>query len=106
MREALLYDEPNDVVSTTTKKKKSNKVILTVVRSRSQVGSTRRAMPTTLTSSPSLIAAVNVGVIVAKKPLANRDPYIGGLSGNAPHGSGKYLWTDGCMATESGFLLK
>ncbi|KAL4596360.1 hypothetical protein ACB092_12G159000 [Castanea dentata] len=97
MREALLCDEPNDVVSTTTKKKKSDEVILTVARSRSQAGSTRRVTPTTLTSSPSLTAAVNVAVTLAEKPLANGDLYIGGLSGNAPHGSGKYLWTDGCM---------
>ncbi|KAE8684384.1 Phosphatidylinositol 4-phosphate 5-kinase 2 [Hibiscus syriacus] len=32
-----------------------------------------------------------------EKVLPNGDIYTGGLSGNAPHGSGKYLWKDGCM---------
>ncbi|KAG5036289.1 hypothetical protein AAZX31_04G233300 [Glycine max] len=29
--------------------------------------------------------------------LANGDVYMGSFSGNAPSGSGKYLWRDGCM---------
>ncbi|XP_052191078.1 phosphatidylinositol 4-phosphate 5-kinase 1-like [Diospyros lotus] len=33
----------------------------------------------------------------AEKLLPNGDLYIGSFSGNAPHGSGKYLWADGCM---------
>ncbi|GER37771.1 phosphatidylinositol-4-phosphate 5-kinase [Striga asiatica] len=33
---------------------------------------------------------------VLEKRLPNGDLYIGTFSGNAPHGSGKYLWRDGC----------
>nr|GMD78052.1 phosphatidylinositol 4-phosphate 5-kinase 2 [Ipomoea batatas] len=44
---------------------------------------TRRVTPTTT-------AAV-------EKRLSNGDLYIGDFSGNVPHGSGKYLWADGCM---------
>ncbi|GMY06855.1 phosphatidylinositol 4-phosphate 5-kinase 1-like isoform X1 [Fagus crenata] len=109
MREALLCDETNDVVSSTKKKKsEDDKVVvatavaaaplISVGRSRSQAG-TRRVTPTTLTTSPSLTAAVAVAsaTLSIEKPLQNGDLYIGSLSGNAPHGSGKYLWTDGCM---------
>ncbi|CAI8619239.1 unnamed protein product [Vicia faba] len=34
---------------------------------------------------------------VTDKPLPNGDIYTGDLSGNKPHGTGKYLWSDGCM---------
>ncbi|KOM30529.1 hypothetical protein LR48_Vigan01g008300 [Vigna angularis] len=34
---------------------------------------------------------------VGEKSLPNGDIYSGTLSGNAPHGTGKYLWSDGCM---------
>nr|POE80997.1 phosphatidylinositol 4-phosphate 5-kinase 1 [Quercus suber] len=43
---------------------------------------------------------------MAEKPLANEDLYIGGLSGNALHGSGRYLWTDGCCTKVSGNVAK
>ncbi|KAI8010225.1 Phosphatidylinositol 4-phosphate 5-kinase 1 [Camellia lanceoleosa] len=49
-----------------------------VSRIRSQ-SATHRVTPTTTTSA-------------AEKLLANRD-----LAVNVPYGSGKYLWTDGCM---------
>lgn len=32
-----------------------------------------------------------------EKSLPNGDVYVGTFSGHAPHGSGKYLWKDGCM---------
>ncbi|XP_027360793.1 phosphatidylinositol 4-phosphate 5-kinase 2-like [Abrus precatorius] len=32
-----------------------------------------------------------------EKSLPNGDIYSGSLSGNVPHGAGKYLWSDGCM---------
>ncbi|XP_029129346.1 phosphatidylinositol 4-phosphate 5-kinase 1 isoform X1 [Cajanus cajan] len=32
-----------------------------------------------------------------EKSLPNGDIYSGAVSGNAPHGTGKYLWSDGCM---------
>ncbi|KAL0799111.1 hypothetical protein Bca101_054286 [Brassica carinata] len=55
----------------------------TMTRSRSQVA-TRRVTPT----PPAL---------EIEKPLPNGDLYIGSFSGGFPHGSGKYLWSDGCM---------
>lgn len=33
----------------------------------------------------------------AEKTLPNGDVYVGSFSGHVPHGSGKYLWKDGCM---------
>ncbi|CAH2033577.1 unnamed protein product [Thlaspi arvense] len=53
-----------------------------MVRSRSQVA-TRRVTPTPL--------------VDVEKPLPNGDLYLGSFSGGFPHGSGKYLWKDGCM---------
>ncbi|KAI4388060.1 hypothetical protein MLD38_000430 [Melastoma candidum] len=35
--------------------------------------------------------------VAVEKVLTNGDLFIGGFSGNLPHGSGKYLWSDGCM---------
>ncbi|XP_074564736.1 phosphatidylinositol 4-phosphate 5-kinase 1-like [Curcuma longa] len=37
------------------------------------------------------------GEAALEKALANGDLYTGEFSGNAPHGVGKYLWSDGCM---------
>ncbi|KAI3460606.1 hypothetical protein Pfo_017269, partial [Paulownia fortunei] len=34
---------------------------------------------------------------ILEKHLPNGDLYIGTFSNNTPHGSGKYLWKDGCM---------
>ncbi|KAK8677537.1 hypothetical protein V6N13_143070 [Hibiscus sabdariffa] len=49
----------------------------------------RRVTPTT---------AATAGADTAiEKVLPNGDIYTGSFSGNAPHGSGKYLWKDGCM---------
>ncbi|KAI4389139.1 hypothetical protein MLD38_001396 [Melastoma candidum] len=56
------------------------------VRGRSQPSS-RRVTPT--------VTAVNIPVV--EKRLPNGDLYIGSFSGNVRHGSGKYLWSDGCM---------
>ncbi|KAH9756839.1 phosphatidylinositol 4-phosphate 5-kinase 1 [Citrus sinensis] len=77
-------------------------------RSRSQ-SATRRVTPTTI-ATPTLeisgraTSSTNgtgtVGTVtgaVTEKALPNGDLYIGSFVGNAPHGSGKYLWTDGCM---------
>ncbi|GLT70872.1 hypothetical protein SLA2020_429250 [Shorea laevis] len=102
MRETalLLCDEPNDVVSNSKKKKSddpAHQLVLGVGRSRSQ-GGTRRVTPTTLTNSPALTAGNACGPSVSvEKGLPNGDLYIGSFAGSAPHGSGKYLWTDGCM---------
>lgn len=77
-------------------------------RSRSQ-SATRRVTPTTIatptleisgraTSSTNGTGTVGtVTGVVTEKALPNGDLYIGSFVGNAPHGSGKYLWTDGCM---------
>ncbi|KAF5740289.1 putative phosphatidylinositol-4-phosphate 5-kinase mRNA family protein [Tripterygium wilfordii] len=107
MPEPVLLVEPNDVVSS-TKKKKSDEDKGTVTekllvpapppivnRSRSQAA-TRRVTPTTITLPDTTIAAGTADSVV-EKPLPNGDLYIGSLCGNVPHGSGKYLWTDGCM---------
>ncbi|KAG5524974.1 hypothetical protein RHGRI_031606 [Rhododendron griersonianum] len=61
-------------------------VPLVVGRSRSH-SSTRRVTPT-ITSTATAIR---------EKHLPNGDLYTGSFSNNMPHGSGKYLWRDGCM---------
>ncbi|KAK4801425.1 hypothetical protein SAY86_021912 [Trapa natans] len=53
---------------------------------RSPVG-TRRITPTITGVSSSTV----------ERSLPNGDLYIGSLAGNVPHGSGKYMWVDGCM---------
>ncbi|GAA0144932.1 kinase [Lithospermum erythrorhizon] len=55
-----------------------------ICRSKSQANTSRRVTPTPTTE-------------VIEKHLPNGDLYIGTFSGTAPHGSGKYLWRDGCM---------
>ncbi|QHO29994.1 hypothetical protein HN873_025217 [Arachis hypogaea] len=51
-------------------------------------GRSRRVTPTSLVTEPD--SAV-------ERLLPNGDLYTGNFSGNAPSGSGKYLWSDGCM---------
>ncbi|GMH21827.1 hypothetical protein Nepgr_023670 [Nepenthes gracilis] len=53
-----------------------------LIRSRSQA--TGKVTPTCILST-------------ASKRLPNGDLYAGSFLGNVPHGSGKYLWADGCM---------
>ncbi|KAG6435976.1 hypothetical protein SASPL_100857 [Salvia splendens] len=62
--------------------------VLIIPRSKSQATS-RRVAPTSIEDSGS--------VRVTEKRLPNGDLYIGTFSNNTPHGSGKYLWEDGCM---------
>lgn len=106
MREAaLLSVEIKDVISNGKKKKSEEDKLdketqkapqlVGVGRSRSQA-CTRRVTPTTLTTSPVLTAGV-ASVATVEKALPNGDLYMGTFAGSAPHGSGKYLWTDGCM---------
>ncbi|CAL0307850.1 unnamed protein product [Lupinus luteus] len=78
MQQQLHFDDLSDAVSNTKN------------RSFSQGIGTRRVMPTTL-------AFVSDGVTTVDKLLPNGDFYVGTLSGNVPHGSGKYVWSDGCM---------
>ena len=106
MRQALLVDEPSEVVSRTRKKKPIEKIereaqkssqgvptlpVVVVGRSRSQAG-TRRVTPTSLP-----IATATTTPSSVDKLLPNGDFYMGSFSDNVPHGSGKYLWKDGCM---------
>ncbi|XP_061369899.1 phosphatidylinositol 4-phosphate 5-kinase 1-like [Gastrolobium bilobum] len=55
---------------------------------------TRRVSPAV---SPPSSGAGDLTSSAAEKALPNGDIYTGTLSGNAPHGTGKYLWSDGCM---------
>ncbi|XP_050206970.1 phosphatidylinositol 4-phosphate 5-kinase 1 [Mercurialis annua] len=60
-------------------------------RTRSQ-SATRRVTPTGLDTTAGGGSTTSV-----EKLLPNGDLYTGSFTANAPHGSGKYLWTDGCM---------
>ncbi|XP_047341996.1 phosphatidylinositol 4-phosphate 5-kinase 1-like [Impatiens glandulifera] len=78
------------------KKKNEEKIVPVMIppvsavcRSRSQAA-TRRVTPTVTVSD-------DAGAVTLEKRLPNGDLYIGSFSANVPHGSGKYLWTDGCM---------
>lgn len=101
MLQALACDEPSDVLSSSKKKKseadkldketqKPSPPAVVVGRSRSQAG-TRRVTPTGVAIAP------DCSISTVEKLLPNGDFYMGGFSWNVPHGSGKYLWTDGCM---------
>ncbi|XP_042492594.1 phosphatidylinositol 4-phosphate 5-kinase 1-like [Macadamia integrifolia] len=106
MRETVFYDG-EDNSGNGNKKKKSEEdnnkeaveeVVLVpspfvVCRSRSQAGNTRRVTPTT-TATTDIGGATPTAL---EKILPNGDLYTGGFVGNVPHGTGKYLWTDGCM---------
>ncbi|KAJ9146346.1 hypothetical protein P3X46_028625 [Hevea brasiliensis] len=121
MREGLLVDEPSDVVSSAKKKKsgeEADKVLVLVAdkdtskplslvvsvppqpivvnRPRSQ-SATRRVTPTNTSNAAGVDTSSAGGSTAVEKLLPNGDFYTGSFSGNAPHGSGKYLWTDGCM---------
>ncbi|EXB62437.1 Phosphatidylinositol-4-phosphate 5-kinase 1 [Morus notabilis] len=45
----------------------------------------------------SRVAPTLSSLSVVEKVLPNGDIYTGTFSGSVPHGSGKYLWSDGCM---------
>ncbi|KAC9722384.1 hypothetical protein E3N88_45343 [Mikania micrantha] len=108
MPEQLVSSSPSSIHDNdslfSTKKKKSEdetepKPLVSVVRSRSQAA-TRRVAPTTAVSFAFSVAetlATTSGSDTIEKHLRNGDLYIGSFSGNVPHGSGKYLWSDGCM---------
>ncbi|KAB2083611.1 hypothetical protein ES319_A05G280200v1 [Gossypium barbadense] len=89
MHEAAL-NEQSDVVSNAKKKKSDDEkdhLVVAVTTPMSHNHRSRRVTPTT---------AATVGAAV-EKVLPNGDIYTGSFSGSAPHGSGKYLWKDGCM---------
>ncbi|KAH6823014.1 phosphatidylinositol-4-phosphate 5-kinase 1 [Perilla frutescens var. hirtella] len=62
--------------------------VIIIPRSKSQATS-RRVAPTSISDGNS--------ANVIEKHLPNGDLYIGTFTNNTPHGSGKYLWEDGCM---------
>ncbi|KAL8485497.1 hypothetical protein ACS0TY_027693 [Phlomoides rotata] len=62
--------------------------VIIIPRSKSQATS-RRVTPASISD------ACSANII--EKRLPNGDLYIGTFSNNSPHGSGKYLWRDGCM---------
>ncbi|KAK4264642.1 hypothetical protein QN277_025793 [Acacia crassicarpa] len=64
---------------------------LVLGRPRTQAG-LRRVAPTVPASG-----ANNVATRAVEKAVLNGDLYSGTLLRNVPHGSGKYLWADGCM---------
>ncbi|CAI9114642.1 OLC1v1015407C1 [Oldenlandia corymbosa var. corymbosa] len=112
MPESLLCTKSTtvDEIPTTNKKKKTEefeedkvfesttaKSVILIPRTKSQA-MTRRVTPTnavTADAATTSTAANSDGNI--EKHLPNGDLYIGSFSGSSPHGSGKYLWTDGCM---------
>ncbi|KAF7834099.1 phosphatidylinositol 4-phosphate 5-kinase 1-like [Senna tora] len=83
MQETLLTLPEQDIIATpnATKKKKSEE----------EKAGSRRVTPTVSSS-----AADHLDCAV-EKALPNGDLYTGTLLGNVPHGTGKYLWSDGCM---------
>uniref|UniRef100_A0A2P2KLX1 1-phosphatidylinositol-4-phosphate 5-kinase n=1 Tax=Rhizophora mucronata TaxID=61149 RepID=A0A2P2KLX1_RHIMU len=111
----MLVDEPNDVVWTTKKKRagEEDKVVppppppppplltpvppqaIIVNRPRS-LSATRRVTPTTAAAAEHPSVA-SIAATTVEKLLPNGDLYTGAFSSSCPHGSGKYLWTDGCM---------
>ncbi|GER49222.1 phosphatidylinositol-4-phosphate 5-kinase [Striga asiatica] len=76
----------SDCAASTTTTPRS---VVIVPRSKSQATS-RRVTPASVSDAGS------AGSFLEKR-LPNGDLYIGTFSGNTPHGSGKYLWSDGCM---------
>ncbi|GAB4861382.1 Phosphatidylinositol 4-phosphate 5-kinase 1 [Ancistrocladus abbreviatus] len=64
-----------------------------LIRSRSQA-TTRKVTPALILST---VATVSMGPTMVEEHVRNGDLYIGTFLGNVPHGSGKYLWADGCM---------
>ncbi|XP_051139452.1 phosphatidylinositol 4-phosphate 5-kinase 2-like [Andrographis paniculata] len=60
--------------------------VIIIPRSRSQAAACRRVTPASISDSNA-----------REKRLPNGDLYTGTFSNNTPHGSGKYLWKDGCM---------
>ncbi|KAM0042233.1 putative 1-phosphatidylinositol-4-phosphate 5-kinase [Helianthus debilis subsp. tardiflorus] len=118
MPEQLISPSPSSIEDNdntfAAKKKKSDeetaaKPLVSVHRSRSQAAGSRRVAPAMA------LATVTVGCVLSssdaetetlattsgsemiEKHLQNGDLYIGSFSGNVPHGSGRYLWSDGCM---------
>ncbi|KAL3839973.1 hypothetical protein ACJIZ3_024564 [Penstemon smallii] len=76
--------------NTTTTTTTTPRSVIIVPRSKSQAAC-RRVTPTSISISE------NNSTNTVEKHLPNGDLYIGTFSNHTPHGSGKYLWKDGCM---------
>ncbi|XP_038994457.1 phosphatidylinositol 4-phosphate 5-kinase 1-like [Hibiscus syriacus] len=87
-----LLNYQSDVVCNTKKKKSDDERDRLVVAVTPPMSYNHRIRLVTLKTATSAGADAAIG-----KVLPNGDIYTGGFSGNAPHGSGKYLWKDGCM---------
>ncbi|KAL2497255.1 Phosphatidylinositol 4-phosphate 5-kinase 1 [Abeliophyllum distichum] len=83
---------PNTTTTTTPKS------VIIIPRNKSQATSRRVTPATTRTTSGNTISPTcRVAQSIIEKRIQNGDLYIGTLANNTPHGSGKYLWKDGCM---------
>ncbi|XP_073276230.1 phosphatidylinositol 4-phosphate 5-kinase 1-like [Primulina huaijiensis] len=81
------FDREERLIDNTTTTTTPRSVII-IPRSKSQATS-RRVTPTSISDGEA--------ADILEKHLPNGDLYIGTFSSNTPHGSGKYLWKDGCM---------
>ncbi|CAI9787023.1 unnamed protein product [Fraxinus pennsylvanica] len=83
---------PN-VTTTTTPKS-----IIIIPGIKSQATSRKVTLATIRTTSGSTISPTRrFARSIIEKRIHNGDLYIGTLVNNTPHGSGKYLWKDGCI---------
>lgn len=90
-------EEKEKILETTTAT--TPRSVIIIPRSKSQAAS-RRIIPTdsTITTAFGTTSTSTTTTSNAvEKHLPNGDLYIGNFSGSSPHGSGKYLWKDGCM---------
>ncbi|GFP84359.1 phosphatidylinositol 4-phosphate 5-kinase 1 [Phtheirospermum japonicum] len=84
------FDRENEKLLENTTTTTTPRSVIIIPRSKSQA-TCRRVTPTSISD----INGANNNI--TEKHLPNGDLYIGTFSSNAPHGSGKYLWRDGCM---------
>ncbi|MCE3051784.1 hypothetical protein HAX54_050795 [Datura stramonium] len=93
-------EEKDKILETTTTTTTTPRSVIIIPRSKSQATS-RRVIPTDGTictaSGTTSTSGTTSNAGVVEKHLPNGDLYIGSFSGSSPHGSGKYLWKDGCM---------
>ncbi|CAA3015128.1 phosphatidylinositol 4-phosphate 5-kinase 2 [Olea europaea subsp. europaea] len=84
------------ISSTTTTTTPKSIIIIPGIKSQA---SSRKVTPSTIrtTSGSTISPTCRVAKSIIEKRIQNGDLYIGTLVNNTPHGSGKYLWKDGCM---------
>ncbi|KAL3641780.1 Phosphatidylinositol 4-phosphate 5-kinase 2 [Castilleja foliolosa] len=86
------FDPENEKLLENTTTTTTPRSVIIIPRSKSQA-TCRRVTPTSVSETN----GANNNKNITEKHLPNGDLYIGTFSSNAPHGSGKYLWRDGCM---------